>query len=84
MLIRGLAHPVVAGGGASRMAGVDGGGGGAGAEKNEEEGDRDRDRDRDRDGDVGGFPSFPEPPDLQVRSIHWFPYDPVGEVNADP
>ena len=66
VLIRGLAHPVVAGGGASRMAGVDGGGGGAGAEKNEEEGDRDRDRDRDRDGDVGGFPSFPEPPDLQV------------------
>ena len=20
----------------------------------------------------------------QVRSIHWFPYDPVGEVDADP
>jgi hypothetical protein len=20
----------------------------------------------------------------KVRSIHWFPYDPVGVVNADP
>jgi acyl-CoA reductase-like NAD-dependent aldehyde dehydrogenase len=24
------------------------------------------------------------PPPLQARSIHWFPYDPVGVVHADP
>jgi hypothetical protein len=22
--------------------------------------------------------------EMEVRSIHWFPYDPVGVVNADP
>ena len=22
--------------------------------------------------------------DMKVRSIHWFPYDPVSVVNADP
>ena len=24
------------------------------------------------------------PPSLEVRSIHWFPYDRFGVVNADP
>ena len=39
----------------------------------------------DDDDDDDAFPgeSLPELAE-QVRSIHWFPYDRVGVVNADP